>query len=235
MVDLTEYYGLVVHLARQSHQQLSCASAKIDLDDLIQEGMLGLLQAARAYNPQARTRFTTFAYPRIVGAIKDALRRLDLLSQKKRHQVRTLQLTRTRLLQVVGREPLKDELTDLLNLPDAALDQLESLNQIEEVLAGLDPDLEAKIAPDQEEEHFRQRLREEVHTCLAETLDEAEKRVLLLRFWAGLTLEKVGALMDRPPQTIYKIELRARRKLKEYLEGKGWEVEDVLEVIAEKG
>jgi DNA-directed RNA polymerase specialized sigma subunit len=50
-------------------------------------------------------RFTTFAYPRIAGAIKDALRRLDPLSQEERQQVRRLQQTRAVVLQARGREP----------------------------------------------------------------------------------------------------------------------------------
>ena len=63
-MEVMDYYGLVVTLARRAHERLSAAGAAIDFEDLLQEASLGLLAAARRYDPDRGVEFSTFAYPR---------------------------------------------------------------------------------------------------------------------------------------------------------------------------
>lgn len=71
---VNECQGLVRFLAQQIHTRLP---SRIDLDDLIGYGQLGLIQAAQDYDPDKGTKFSTFAYYRIRGAIYDGARKLE--------------------------------------------------------------------------------------------------------------------------------------------------------------
>lgn len=227
-IDLAKYHGLVMHLARQADQRLPKADRVLDLDDLIQEGMIGLLRAARSYISQTEAQFSTFAYLHISGAIRDALRHLDPLSQEKRYRVREMETIRGQLAQAYSKEPLESELAAWLDLSAAEAHHLAFLGQIREIRSGLGVGLELTVDAGQERDLVRQLLGEEVQAGLAEVLDPTERQVLVLRFWAGLALKKVGVVMGKPLQTVYRIEVRARCKLKAWLEAREWEVADIL-------
>ena len=233
MPELAEFYGLVFHLAKQIHQRLPHAGAAIELDDLVQEGMVGLIQAAQNYEPQAGVRFTTFAYPRIAGAIKDALRRRDPLSQDQRQRVRELQQTRVKVLQARGREPLESELAAALVVSAMELRQREVMDQAGHLLGLLDPEQGTIFWPEQEGQLVWQQLGADVRACLAAALEPVEQRVVVLRFWVGLTLEQVGAMMKMEAQAVYRAEVRARGKLRGCLADKDWEVDAVREALGE--
>ena len=87
-VSLDQYYGLVVYKAQKIFRTLpKLARKKIELNDLIQEGFIGLLKAADRYDPKKGASFSTFASFYIDGAVKDYLRRQDPLTQKGRLEV----------------------------------------------------------------------------------------------------------------------------------------------------
>ena len=60
--------------------------------------------------------------------------------------------------------------------------------------------------------------------CLQAALEAVERQVL--RMWEGNTLAEIGRTVGRPVQTVFNIELRSRRKMKDCLEGQGWELGD---------
>lgn len=61
--------------------------ASIELDDLVQEGMLGLIDAAAKFDPTRDNLFKTYAEYRILGAIKDHLREQDFVSRSERQRL----------------------------------------------------------------------------------------------------------------------------------------------------
>ncbi len=89
-VSLYQYYGLVVYKAQKIFRTLpKLARKKIELNDLVQEGFLGLLKAADKYDPKKGASFSTFASHYIDGAVKDYLRKQDPLTQKKGRRSRS--------------------------------------------------------------------------------------------------------------------------------------------------
>ena len=62
----------------------------LDRDDLFGFGMLGLIMAADSWDPSRGLAFSTYAYPRIRGAILDELRRMDFLPRGRRERVRAV-------------------------------------------------------------------------------------------------------------------------------------------------
>ena len=98
-----------VHIiAGQIHRRIP-GEAKVDLEDLVQEGMVGLLEAKKRYDPQNGASFSTFAEARISGAILDGLRSLDWCSRSARHRIKHFWATTVQLTHDLGRAPTSDE------------------------------------------------------------------------------------------------------------------------------
>lgn len=83
MIDVTPYLPRVRHIAAHIFKRLP---QQHEFEELVQDGMLGLLDAAQRYDPSRGVAFQTFAGKRIQGAILDALRQQDPLSKGERRK-----------------------------------------------------------------------------------------------------------------------------------------------------
>ena len=90
--------------------------ASVDFDDLVGAGNLGLVEAARRFNPAQGASFATFAQHRIRGAITDSLRRLDPVSRSLRSQQKGAERATTELMANLGRCPTEAETAKRLRL-----------------------------------------------------------------------------------------------------------------------
>src|SRR5947209_14502065 len=82
-----QHVGLVHHVARQLARRLH---DKVDVNELVSAGALGLMQAAASFEPKRGLTFSTYAVPRIRGAILDELRRHDHMSRGARRKARAI-------------------------------------------------------------------------------------------------------------------------------------------------
>ncbi len=81
--------GLVRSLAIQIHRKLP---SRVELDDLIADGQIGLVEAARDFDPTRGAKFSTYAYYRIRGAIYDGLNRMSWRGRSRPQELRYEQL-----------------------------------------------------------------------------------------------------------------------------------------------
>ena len=115
---LRQHLGLVYHVA----QQLARARANdVELDDLVSAGTLGLIDAFENFDAARGLAFSTFAAPRIRGAMLDELRRLDRVPRSVRRKTRQIDGACTALAGVLGREPGHAELAEGLGIDLATL------------------------------------------------------------------------------------------------------------------
>ena len=99
----------------------------MDRDDLFGFGMLGLIGAADAWDSSRGIAFSTFAYPRIRGAILDELRRLDFLPRGRRERVRLVDAAIAELEQAEGARPTPERIAEHLSwTPDEVDEALSS-------------------------------------------------------------------------------------------------------------
>jgi RNA polymerase sigma factor for flagellar operon FliA len=133
-VDVTAYLPLVERMARRMKSKVGPAA----LEDLISFGTLGLLEAAKRYDPELETPFEVFARPRIRGAMIDGLRSESRISRRQWERVRKLQTVYDTLL-AEGRQATDDEVCRELGvdretflgwLEEAEQSQVLSLDQI---------------------------------------------------------------------------------------------------------
>jgi RNA polymerase sigma factor for flagellar operon FliA len=102
-----EYTPLVRRIALQLAPKLP---ASVELDDMVQAGLIGLMDAARRWKPTEGAQFETYASQRIRGAMLDELRERDWLSRGARRSMRELEAAIHRLQQRLQRHPTESEI-----------------------------------------------------------------------------------------------------------------------------
>jgi RNA polymerase sigma factor FliA len=104
---IRQYSPLVRRLA---HQMIAKLPANVELDDLIQVGLIGLTDALSRFDTGQGVQFETFATQRIRGAMLDELRGGDWMSRGTRRQQRSIESAVHKLEQKLGRAPLESEI-----------------------------------------------------------------------------------------------------------------------------
>lgn len=122
--NLVEAYAPLVK--RIAFQLMSKLPASVDVDDLIQNGMMGLLDALGRYEHGLGAQFETYAVQRVRGAMLDGLRENDWLPRSLRRDMRRIESAIHGLEQQFGRQPSETELAAALDMP---LDEYQRLLQ----------------------------------------------------------------------------------------------------------
>src|SRR5689334_2856300 len=110
---IRQYVPLVRRLA---HHMIAKLPPNIELDDLIQVGMIGLAEALSRYQVSQGVQFETFATQRIRGAMIDELREGDWMSRGSRKSQKEIEQAVNRLEQKLGRAPLESEIAKDLDM-----------------------------------------------------------------------------------------------------------------------
>ena len=204
----------------------------IDLDDLHNTGVIGLMDAIEKYDPEKNCKFKTYAEFRIKGAILDQLRSLDWVPRSVRQKSRKLERAYGEVEQRLGRAASEDEVADSLGLQLDKFHQLInqvrgiSLVNLEEIRGGgQDGDRNgsyADIVEDPTSENpFASFKLTETKTVIADTiavLPEKERLVISLYYYEDLNMKEIGNILgiteSRVCQIHTKSVLRLRSKLK---------------------
>lgn len=198
----------------------------LGLLDLIDEGNVGLIEAARRFDPSRGVRFVSYAVWWIRQAIVHALTlhsRVYNIPQKLADQISQMKKRRAGLKTALGREPTREEIAQAMGVSETDIDDLEILDERNLSLSDkVNEDLEVEdrisdpAAPSVEDALIKASVQQRIRDILAE-LDEKEALVLKLRF--GLdddrprTLQEIGARLNLTRERIRQIEQKAMRKL----------------------
>ncbi|MEN8183734.1 MAG: FliA/WhiG family RNA polymerase sigma factor [Myxococcota bacterium] len=208
----------------------------IDLDDLHNTGVIGLMDAIEKYDPEKNCKFKTYAEFRIKGAILDQLRSLDWVPRSVRQKSRRLERAYGEVEQRLGRSASEEEVADSLGLQIEKFHEL--LNQVRgislvnlEEIRGNSSDGErtgtfADIVEDIHSENpFATLKLHEMKQIVADTigmLPEKERLVVSLYYYEDLNMKEIGGILgiteSRVCQIHTKSVLRLRAKLKGILE-----------------
>ncbi|MFQ5846816.1 MAG: RNA polymerase sigma factor RpoD/SigA [Candidatus Methylomirabilales bacterium] len=199
----------------------------LSLLDLINEGNLGLLEAARRYSPEYKVKFITYAVWWIRQSIMQALARASGALRFPARKIRLaskLRSLRAEILQQEGEEPTEEELARELNLTHAEVEELLQTNRPQTSLEEIQAREEGRdlIAPGGErvppadDELVRKSFEGEIERLLEE-LTPRERAIIELRYGLRgedpMTLEQVGKRFRLSRERIRQVEERAKRKL----------------------
>nr|WP_256466085.1 RNA polymerase sigma factor FliA [Yersinia ruckeri] len=214
------YVPLVRHEALRLQVRLP---ASVELDDLLQAGGIGLLNAVERYDALQGTAFTTYAVQRIRGAMLDELRSRDWAPRSVRRNAREVAQAMRQVEQKVGRPASEQEVAQILDISlveyrqillDTNNSQLFSYDEwreehgesVEPVLDGLD---DANPLQQLLEGNLRQRVIEAI-----EALPEREKMVLTLYYQEELNLKEIGAVLEVGESRVSQLHSQAIKRLR---------------------
>lgn len=120
--DWLERYAPLVK--RIAHHMLARLPANVERDDLVQAGMIGLVDAIQRYEECQGTQFETYANQRIRGAMLDELRANDWLPRSVRKSQRQIETSLQKLEQQLGRPPSESEVARDMGLELAAYQEM---------------------------------------------------------------------------------------------------------------
>ena len=191
-----------------------------DSEDLYQLGCLGFLKAVEGFDLEYGTQFSTYAVPKIAGEIRRFLRDDGAIkvSRTIKEQSVTIKTARSRLTQVLGREPTIQEISQQTGFSAEEIALAETATAATESIQRETGDdgftLENVLTDTESEENLVERisLRQAI-----EKLPEREALVIKLRYFHGLTQDRVSKVLLVSQVQVSRIEKKALLSLKEYL------------------
>lgn len=180
-------------------------------DDLWSAGALGLLDAARRFDPARDVRFETFVEHRIRGAMLDELRRLDHLPRRLRAEVDRWRAARRDLSAALHREPGPDELAAALEVSLEEVDELAAL--AEPLLPVEEAEQQARGDEHPDEAIFRTQLAARLAAAIA-ALPERQQLVVSLRYVEGLSNKEIAGILGVSEPRICQIHGDAMKRLR---------------------
>ena len=198
----------------------------IDLGDLVQDGVLGLIDAAHRFDEGRGIKFETFAERRVRGAMIDALRR-DAWPRGVRRQRRELEAAREALRRELGHEPSLADLAARVGSDERRLGRtIVRINTIESTspLAAGDhldesalPPALVPSEPDSPDEAYEKlETRERVRAAIR-LLPWRERKVIGLYYYGEVTMKQIGAEIGVNESRVSQLHARAIRRLRDAL------------------
>jgi RNA polymerase sigma factor FliA len=220
---------LVQRMARRYATHYSGTSA----EDLVGEGYLGLVQAAQKFQPKRGVQFSTFAVPRIRGAMIDLLRRESPLSRPMAKHVADMKSEQEALREQLGREPTRDELAEELDLSTKKANEVIAIRSLrlvslENQAAEIGPFLSDKQALP-EDVAVRTAIKRELDSYLAR-LKPNDREVIERIYWWHQKHVEVAVALGISPSRVSQMRARALRRLRQMLAADGMEAGHYLQV-----
>lgn len=222
---LREHSQLVQRLAHQLMTRLPCS---VQIDDIIQAGMMGLLDAATRYDQLHGAQFETYATQRIRGAMLDELREADWLPRSLRRDMRRIEAAISHLQQELGRGPNETEIAKQLGISLVEYQQLLQESRgaqlvyfedfqdedhddfFEHFEFGNDIDPMSLL----QDERFKSEL---VHAI--ENLPEREKMMMGMIYEQEMNLREIGEVMGVSESRVSQLHSQAVARLRSRMQG----------------
>lgn len=218
-----------------AHQLKAKLPPSVEVDDLIQAGMMGLLDAVNRYEETHGAQFETYAVQRIRGAMLDELRSSDWLPRSIRQNARKIEEALQTLLQQLGRHPQEAEVASHMKLSLAEYQSLLSdcgghqliyyedfhdeegghehfLDRYQTAEADTDDPLKSLI-----EGGFREAVVESI-----DALPEREKILMALYYEQEMNLKEIGAVMGVSESRVCQLHSQAISRMRTYLREHAW-------------
>ncbi|KAF2956473.1 FliA/WhiG family RNA polymerase sigma factor [Marinitoga sp. 38H-ov] len=203
---------------------ISTLPKNVELDDLIQEGIIGLMQSLDKFDPSKGVTFYSFAIKRIRGAMLDYLRKIDWLPKDLRHKIKKME-------DILAEQNLDDNISDedLSKKLDISIEDVKKLkaelhrSQILSLDSYLLSNNEINIGSVNDENDpeilaYKDILKNELIKAIS-SLNEREQLILSLYYEKELTFKEIGQVLNISESRISQIHSSIISKLKKKLDG----------------
>lgn len=215
---ILDHLPLVRHVVNKVASHIP---GQADLEDLISAGTVGLVRAAKAFDPTRDTEFKTYAYIRIRGAVLDELRSRSFVPSNVHNQIQAIRQAYQRLTADNGRPPSDEELASAMAMSSSELYQvleearrqhflsIHGLNEDRPALGTFLPPSEGNSPVDEAE---RKEMLEQLAGAIRE-LSEKERLVILLYYERDLTMKEAAKVLGITESRVSQIHASAVFKL----------------------
>ena len=196
----------------------------IDIDDLMNVGVIGLIQAVDRYDPKRDNKFMTYAVFRIKGAVLSELRSRDFLSRSNRRKIRDLENTYLKMEQKLGREVEDVEIAQEMGVSVEQVYRTKQMSNISfisfEELGYSSRDEKEKLMSylvDNDDDALTLTRLKEIKEAVAraiELLPEKERLVISLYYLDELTMKETGKVLSITESRVSQIHSQAVRRLR---------------------
>ncbi|MEX0584748.1 MAG: RNA polymerase sigma factor FliA [Natronospirillum sp.] len=220
MDELVNLHAVLVK--RIAHHLMARLPDSVQVDDLIQAGMIGLLEAAKNYDRSKGATFETYAGIRIRGSMLDEVRKGDWVPRSVHRNSRRISEAMREVEMRTGRDAQDQEVADVMGVNlDDFYDLLKDtrnarLFSYEEMLENHQHDPE-QAWPVQEQGPYREHEAQSMHGAMVaaiKTLPEREQLILSLYYDEELNLKEIGAVLGVSESRVSQIHSQATHRLR---------------------
>jgi len=221
---ILEHLPQVRLIARRIHERLP---ESVSLDDLISNGVVGLIAAVDKFDPSQNVQLKTYAEHKIRGAILDGLREMDWAPKNKRRRAKQIEAAIALLEQRLGRAPAEEEIA--VELKVTVEEYRQWLYEVRGLTIGsfefASEDQEGDLLdyiPDTDDNLPSTTLeRSELERVLAQAIEQmpkAERTVMSLYYHEEATLREIAEIMDMHLSRIAQLKSQGILRLRTYME-----------------
>ncbi len=225
---LIEYYmPLVRYNAERVWQKLP---NEVELDDLVQCGIMGLVDAIESFDLDRGVKFSTYCSRRIRGAILDELRERDWVPRIVRNRMRRVEEARKGFEAVYGRAPTNEELAKIMKLPpeefkrvinDSTSTVFISLSRSKNESDGNKDLREIDVLEDKKSKNpILEMQKRDLKELIMKGLTRAERLIILLYYYEEMTMKEIGATLDLSESRVSQMHSAIIKRLKQHLESR---------------
>lgn len=208
---------------RIAYHLMSRLPSSVQVEDLVQNGMIGLLDAIERFEAGMGAQFETYAAQRVRGAMLDGLRENDWLPRSLRREFRQIEKTISQLEQQYGRQPSETELARALGIPLADYQKMlqdargHQLISFEDLVEESDDDFLERHLTDGSGDPLRILEDDNLRRLLVqgiELLPEREKLMMALYYEQDLNLREIGEVMGVTESRVCQLHTQAVARLR---------------------
>lgn len=196
-----------------------------EYEDLVHQGLMGLIDAVDRYNPVHGAQFSTYAGVRIRGKVLDYLRNSDWMSRSARQKSRLIQKTVNDLWSRLQREPTEDEIAESLGMEKTQVQKnlvevnmtFVSMDSVIEVDQDGETDLHERLMDDRQPNPAVVLEESDLKEALIKGIQKLQKReqlILSLYYHDELTFKEIGKVLDLTESRVCQLHARAILNLK---------------------
>jgi len=229
-----------LHLVRYNAERIYARLPdEVDIEDLMSAGLFGLMDAIDAFDLDRKVKFETYCAPRIRGAILDELRSMDWVPRLVRQRTGKVEQIRQRIEKETGVTATEEDIADRLGVDDVELEKYlrdgkavgtVSLNRRCFPSDGSRDVREIDIIRDDSQTNpLAEIQRNDLKDLITKGLSRAEKLIVLLYYYEGMTMKEIGATLDLSESRVSQMHSSILARLKAQMQHRMKELEDTDE------